>query len=71
MFTKITLTTAAAAFLLSTASAAFATPKNRHAPEAAYSAGSKSQNSQRIREPLYFQHGTRSLLKATDGDMPY
>ena len=57
MFTKIALTTAAAAFLLSTASSTFAAPKNRQAPEA-YSA---SQNSQRISEPMYFRHATGHL----------
>jgi len=62
MFTKIVFTTAAAAFLLSTASATFAAPKHRQAPEAMYSAESKSQNNQRIPEPLYFRHATQSLF---------
>jgi len=43
MFTKIAFTTAAAAFLLSTASATFAAPKHRQVPEAMHSAESKSQ----------------------------
>ena len=62
MFTKIAFTIAAAAFLLSTTSATFAAPKHRQAPEAMHSAESKSQNNQRIPEPLYFQHATRSLF---------
>ena len=62
MFTKIAFTTAAAAFLLSTASATFAAPKHQQVPEAMHSAESKSQNNQRIPEPLYFQHATQSLF---------
>jgi len=62
MFTKIAFTTAAVAFLLSTASATFAAPKHRQGPEAMHSAESKSQNNQRIPEPLYFQHATQSLF---------
>ena len=62
MFTKIVLTATAAALLLSTASATFAAPKNRQVPEAMYSAESKSQNNQRIPEPLYFRHATQSLF---------
>ena len=62
MFTKIAFTTAAAAFLLSTAFATFAAPKHRQASEAMHSAESKSQNNQRIPEPLYFQHATQSLF---------
>jgi hypothetical protein len=62
MFTKIAFTAAAAAFLLSTASATFAAPKHRQGPEAMHSAESKSQNNQRVPEPLYFQHATRSLF---------
>ena len=58
MFTKIAFTTAAAAFLLSTASATFAAPKHRQVPEAMHSAESKSQDNQRIPEPLYFKHAT-------------
>ena len=61
MFTKIALTTVGAAFLLSTASATFAAPKNRQAPEATYATESKSQNSQRIPEPSYFRHATGNL----------
>ena len=45
MFTKIALMTAAAAILLSTASATFAAPKDKQVP-------------QRIPEPIYFQLAT-------------
>jgi len=71
MFTKIVLTATAAALLLSTASATFAAPKNRQAPEAMYSQEftappkSKAQNNQRIPEPLYFQHATGNLPYGT------
>jgi hypothetical protein len=64
MFTKIVFAATAAAFLLSTASAPFAAPKNQQAPEAMYSSestatpNSKTQKSKRIPEPLYFQHAT-------------
>ena len=64
MFTKIAFTAAAAAVLLTTASATFAAPKNQRAPEAAYAfeplGNPKAKNpaSQRIPEPLYFMHAT-------------
>ena len=64
MFAKIVFTATAAAILLSTVSAPFAAPKNQPAPEAMYSSEftatpkTKPQKSQRIPEPLYFQHAT-------------
>ena len=64
MFTKIAFMTTAAAFLLSTASATIAGPKNQRTLESMhssdFSANSKSTNpkNQPITEPLYFMHAT-------------
>ena len=64
MLTKIAFTASTAALLLGTVSAPFAAPKNQQASETMYSSESaappktKAQRSQRIPEPLYFQHAT-------------
>jgi hypothetical protein len=67
MFTKIAFTTAAAALLLSAASATFAAPKNQRTLEAMhsqeFSSNPKPTNSknQPIPEPLYFRHATGEM----------
>ena len=62
--TKLIISTLATAIAISSVSTSFAAPKQK-------------VQELKVHEPIYFtlatgkEHGTRCLLKATDGDMPY